>query len=85
LRTQACASPPLAERPVSIRERFYLRQAALAANKSKFMKGNERKKAFISFYLFFRNESFQRVTVDSNKKISFLSVGANRLTALPGM
>jgi hypothetical protein len=32
------------------------------------MKGNKRKKAFISFYLFFRIGAFQWVTADSNKK-----------------
>jgi hypothetical protein len=32
------------------------------------MKGNKRKKAFISFYLFFRIGTFQWVTADSNKK-----------------
>src|ERR1700677_4733039 len=32
------------------------------------MKGNKRKKASISFYLFFRIGTFQWVTADSNKK-----------------
>jgi hypothetical protein len=39
------------------------------------MKGNERKSAFISFYLFFVIGTFQRVTADSNKK-NFLPHGA---------
>jgi hypothetical protein len=51
---------------------LYPGQAALAAKKSKLLKGNERKKAFISFYLFFGNGPFQWVTTDSNKKIFFL-------------
>jgi hypothetical protein len=53
MRTQACASSTSARGAVSIRERSYPRHAALAANKSKFMKGNERKNASISFHLFF--------------------------------
>jgi hypothetical protein len=36
------------------------------------MKGNKRKKAFISFYLFFRIGTFQWVTADSNKKLLVL-------------
>jgi hypothetical protein len=37
------------------------------------MKGNERKIAFISFHLFFRNGTYQWVTADSNKKNPLLS------------
>jgi hypothetical protein len=37
-------------------------------NKSKKLKGNERRIAFISFRLFFRIGIFQWVMVDSNKK-----------------
>jgi hypothetical protein len=33
------------------------------------MKGNENKKAFISFHFLFRIGAFQRVTADSNKKV----------------
>src|SRR3984885_15838802 len=36
------------------------------------MKGNKRKKAFISFYLFFGIGTFQWVTADSNKKLLVL-------------
>jgi hypothetical protein len=43
------------------------------ANKGKQMQINERKKAFICFYLLFRIGTFQWVTADSNKKIRPLS------------
>jgi hypothetical protein len=44
--------------------------ASCRKEKRKETKGNERKKAFISFSLLFRIGAFQWVTLDSNKKIT---------------
>jgi hypothetical protein len=49
----------------------------ICSNKSKRMKGNERKKAFISFQQFFRIGTFQRVTP---KKIKNSSARSTRAT-----
>jgi hypothetical protein len=44
--------------------------------KARKMKTNERKRPFICFHSFFRNEVFQRVTGDSNRKNFPFAVGA---------
>ena len=47
----------------------YNQHNRMSKRKSKVIKGNESKIAFISFYLLFKIEAFQWVTADSNKKI----------------
>jgi hypothetical protein len=51
----------------------------LDENKMKEMKTNKRKTAFISFYFFFGIGTFQKVTLDSNKKNSSLFNSPSRL------